>query len=107
MRCYLVACRRRRGVDRSALDALARHDAAAATLPAFVRMPAAQRSVVIQFDVLDYSAQEISKIVDRTVPAVKSTSQRGRQLLRAMSVGLPGFFVRDPFGKLINILTHE
>jgi RNA polymerase sigma-70 factor (ECF subfamily) len=67
------------------LDAQARHDAAAATLPVFMKMPATQRSVVILFDVLDYSAQEISEIVDTTVPAVKSTLQRGRERLRALS----------------------
>ncbi len=67
------------------LDAQARHDAAAATLPVFMKMPATQRSVVILFDVLDYSAQEISEIVDTTVPAVKSTLQRGRERLRTLS----------------------
>jgi RNA polymerase sigma-70 factor (ECF subfamily) len=67
------------------VDEQARREAAAATLPTFMHMPASQRSVVILFDVLDYSAQEVSEILGTTVPAVKSILQRGRGRLRALT----------------------
>jgi RNA polymerase sigma-70 factor (ECF subfamily) len=67
------------------VDELARREAAAATLPTFMHMPASQRSVVILFDVLDYSAEEISEILGTTVPAVKSLLQRGRARLRELA----------------------
>lgn len=60
-----------------------RREAAAATLPAFMCMPASQRSVVILFDVLEYSAEEVGEILCATLPAVKSILQRGRSRLRA------------------------
>jgi RNA polymerase sigma-70 factor (ECF subfamily) len=64
------------------VDEQARREAAAATLPTFMQMPASQRSVVILFDVLEYSAEEIGEILRTTVPAVKSILQRGRSRLR-------------------------
>lgn len=64
------------------VDELARREAAAATLPAFMGMPASQRSVVILFDVLEHSAEEVGEILGTTVPAVKSLLQRGRARLR-------------------------
>ena len=67
------------------VDEQARREAAAATLPTFMRMPASQRSVVILFDVLEYSAEEVGEILDTTVPAVKSILQRGRSRLRALA----------------------
>jgi RNA polymerase sigma-70 factor (ECF subfamily) len=67
------------------VDEQARREATAATLPTFMQMPASQRSVVILFDVLEYSAEEIGEILDTTVPAVKSTLQRGRSRLRALA----------------------
>lgn len=67
------------------VDELARREAAAATLPTFMHMPASQRSVVILFDVLDHSAQEIGEILGTTVPAVKSLLQRGRGRLRELA----------------------
>jgi RNA polymerase sigma-70 factor (ECF subfamily) len=67
------------------VDEQARRDAAAASLPAFMQIPASQRSVVILFDVLEYSAEEVAEILDTTVPAVKSTLQRGRSRLRALA----------------------
>ena len=66
-------------------DQLARREAAAATLPTFMHVPASQRSVVILFDVLDYSAEETSTILGTTVPAVKSLLQRGRSRLRELA----------------------
>jgi RNA polymerase sigma-70 factor, ECF subfamily len=67
------------------VDEQARREAAAATLPAFMRMPASQRSVVILFDVLEYSAEEVGEILETTVPAVKSILQRGRSRLRQLA----------------------
>ena len=67
------------------VDEQARREAAAATLPTFMRMPASQRSVVILFDVLEYSAEEVGEILGTTVPAVKSILQRGRSRLRALA----------------------
>ena len=66
------------------VDEHARREAAAASLPTFMRMPASQRSVVILFDVLEYSAEEVGEIVGTTVPAVKSILQRGRSRLREL-----------------------
>lgn len=67
------------------VDEQARREAAAATLPAFMQIPASQRSVVILFDVLEYSAEEVGEILGTTVPAVKSILQRGRSRLRALA----------------------
>lgn len=67
------------------VDEQARREAAAATLPTFMHMPASQRSVVILFDVLEYSAEEVSEILGTTVPAVKSILQRGRGRLRELA----------------------
>jgi RNA polymerase sigma-70 factor, ECF subfamily len=66
-------------------DEQARREATSATLPAFMRLPPAQRGAVILFDVLDYSADEVSAILDTTVPAVKSALQRGRGRLRELA----------------------
>jgi RNA polymerase sigma-70 factor, ECF subfamily len=67
------------------VDEQARREAAAATLPTFMRMTASQRSVVILFDVLEYTAEEVGEILGTTVAAVKSTLQRGRSRLRALA----------------------
>ncbi len=67
------------------VDEQARREAAAATLPAFMGMPASQRSVVILFDVLEYSAEEVGDILETSVPAVKSILQRGRCRLRQLA----------------------
>jgi RNA polymerase sigma-70 factor (ECF subfamily) len=66
-------------------DEQARREATAASLPAFMRLPPAQRSAVILFDVLDYSADEVGDILGTTVPAVKSALQRGRGRLRDLA----------------------
>jgi RNA polymerase sigma-70 factor (ECF subfamily) len=78
------------------VDEQARREAAAATLPTFMHMPASQRSVVILFDVLDYSAQEVSEILGTTVPAVKSLLQRGRGRLRELAMQAADAGRRDP-----------
>ena len=78
------------------VDEPARREAAAAALPTFMRMPASQRSVVILFDVLEYSAEEVSEILGTTVPAVKSILQRGRSRLRALASQATGTDKRTP-----------
>jgi RNA polymerase sigma-70 factor (ECF subfamily) len=78
------------------VDEQARREAAAATLPTFMRMPASQRSVVILFDVLEYSAEEVGEILGTTVPAVKSILQRGRSRLRALASHATGTGKRAP-----------
>ena len=66
-------------------DEQAGRDATAASLPAFMRLPPAQRGAVILFDVLDYSAEDVGAILGTTVPAVKSALQRGRGRLRELA----------------------
>jgi len=78
------------------VDEQARREATAATLPTFMRMPASQRSVVILFDVLEYSAEEVGEILGTTVPAVKSILQRGRSRLRALAGDATGTDERAP-----------
>jgi RNA polymerase sigma-70 factor, ECF subfamily len=78
------------------VDEHAQREAAAASLPTFMQMPASQRSVVILFDVLEYSAEEVGEIIGTTVPAVKSILQRGRSRLRALASRAPGTTMRDP-----------
>jgi RNA polymerase sigma-70 factor (ECF subfamily) len=78
------------------VDEHARRDAAAASLPTFMQMAASQRSVVILFDVLEYSAEEIGEIIGTTVPAVKSILQRGRSRLRALASLSTEEPTRDP-----------
>jgi RNA polymerase sigma-70 factor, ECF subfamily len=78
------------------VDEHARREAAAASLPTFMQMPASQRSVVILFDVLEYSAEEVGEIVGTTVPAVKSILQRGRNRLRELGSHPAGSTMRAP-----------
>ena len=58
-----------------------RRQAAAASLHTLMRLPVGQRSSVILMDVLGHSLQEISEVLDTTVPAVKANLHRGRQRL--------------------------
>jgi RNA polymerase sigma-70 factor (ECF subfamily) len=48
----------------------------------FMRLPVAQRGTVILKDVLGYSADEITEIMEIALPAVKSLLHRGRVRLR-------------------------
>ena len=48
----------------------------------FTRLTALQRSCVILKDVLSYSLEEISEILDASVPAIKGALHRGRASLR-------------------------
>jgi RNA polymerase sigma-70 factor, ECF subfamily len=58
---------------------------AAAGLRTFMRLPVAQRSSVILMDVLGYTIEEISGIIDSSVPAVKAALHRGRARLRELA----------------------
>ncbi|MDB5957714.1 sigma-70 family RNA polymerase sigma factor [Ramlibacter sp.] len=78
------------------VDELARREATAATLPAFMQLPASQRSVVILFDVLEYSAEDVGEILGTTVVEVKSILQRGRGRLLALTRQVAQAAQRDP-----------
>jgi RNA polymerase sigma-70 factor, ECF subfamily len=74
--------------DDETLDALPdpdseieRRQAAAASLGTLMRLPVAQRSSVILMDVLGHSLEEISRVLDSSVAAVKANLHRGRQRL--------------------------
>jgi RNA polymerase sigma-70 factor (ECF subfamily) len=58
-----------------------RRQTAAASLRTLMRLPVSQRSSVILMDVLGHSLQEISQVLDATVPAIKANLHRGRQRL--------------------------
>ncbi|CAN5902804.1 sigma-70 family RNA polymerase sigma factor [soil metagenome] len=62
-----------------------RRQVAAASLRTLMRLPVAQRSSVILMDVLGHSLEEISSVLDSTVPAVKASLHRGRQRLLALA----------------------
>ena len=66
-------------------DPLRDHQIAAASLRTFMRLPAAQRGVVILTDVLGYSPQEIGDVMGSSIAAVKSALQRGRMRLRELA----------------------
>jgi RNA polymerase sigma-70 factor, ECF subfamily len=57
----------------------------ATSLRTFMRLPAVQRSSVILMDVLGYSLDEISSILDNSIPAVKAALHRGRERLRQIA----------------------
>jgi RNA polymerase sigma-70 factor (ECF subfamily) len=57
----------------------------AASLHAFMRLSAAQRSSVILMDVLGYSLNEIAGVLGATIPAVKAALHRGRLRLREIA----------------------
>ena len=61
------------------------HQATAASLRTFMRLPVAQRSCVILMDVLGYSLDEISRVTGTSVPAVKAALNRGRTRLRELT----------------------
>jgi RNA polymerase sigma-70 factor (ECF subfamily) len=58
---------------------------AAASLRTFMRLPPAQRSSVILMDVLGYSLDEISGLMDTSIPAIKAALHRGRTRLRELA----------------------
>ncbi len=59
--------------------------AAAASLRTFMHLPVAQRGSVILMDVLGYTLEEITAVLDTTVPAVKASLHRGRARLRTLA----------------------
>jgi RNA polymerase sigma-70 factor (ECF subfamily) len=59
--------------------------AAAASLRTFMRLSTAQRSCVILMDVLGYSLDEISRVTETSIPAVKAALNRGRKRLREIA----------------------
>jgi RNA polymerase sigma factor (sigma-70 family) len=63
-------------------DAVAREQATRAALSAFFELAPAQRSCVILKDVLGHSSDEIARLLDLSVPAVKAALHRGREGLR-------------------------
>jgi len=62
-----------------------RRQTAAASLRTLMRLPVAQRSSVILMDVLGHSLEEISEVLESTVPAVKANLHRGRQRLSELA----------------------
>jgi RNA polymerase sigma-70 factor (ECF subfamily) len=58
---------------------------AAVSLRTFMRLPVAQRSSVILMDVLGYSLEEIGRVTESSIPAVKATLHRGRARLRELA----------------------
>jgi RNA polymerase sigma-70 factor (ECF subfamily) len=58
---------------------------ATASLRTFMRLPVAQRSSVILMDVLGYSLDEIGRMMDASIPAVKAALHRGRERLREIA----------------------
>ena len=66
-------------------DPVRDHQIAAASLRTFMRLPAAQRGIVILTDVLGYSPQEVSDVMGSSIAAVKSALQRGRTRLRELA----------------------
>jgi RNA polymerase sigma-70 factor (ECF subfamily) len=66
-------------------DTVASHQAAAASLRTFMRLPVAQRSSVILMDVLGCSLQEVCAVMEFTLPAVKAALHRGRRRLSELA----------------------
>lgn len=66
-------------------SAIERRQAAAASLRTLMRLPVAQRSSVILMDVLGHSLEEISEVLESTVPAIKANLHRGRQRLSELA----------------------
>jgi RNA polymerase sigma-70 factor (ECF subfamily) len=59
--------------------------AAAASLAAFLHLPAAQRSSVVLIDVLGHSLAETAEILGFSLPAVKAALHRARAQLRRLA----------------------
>jgi RNA polymerase sigma-70 factor (ECF subfamily) len=59
--------------------------AAAASLAAFLHLPAAQRSTVVLIDVLGHSLAETAEILEFSLPAVKAALHRARVRLKELA----------------------
>lgn len=59
--------------------------AASASLATMSQLPVIQRSAVLLVDVLEYSVDEATQILDSTLPAVKAALHRGRARLKNLS----------------------
>jgi RNA polymerase sigma-70 factor (ECF subfamily) len=70
-------------------DAIAHQQAVQAAVSRFVELAPAQRSCVILKDVLGHSLEEISGLLELSLPAVKAALQRGRVRLRVLAVTQP------------------
>ena len=73
-------------VEESPLDAA---EVAEWGLSYFAKLTAMQRSCVILKDVLAYTLEEISEILDTSVPAIKGALHRGRSSLRRLAASVP------------------
>jgi RNA polymerase sigma-70 factor, ECF subfamily len=73
-------------VEESPLDA---GEVAEWGLSYFTRLTALQRSCVILKDVLSYSLEEVSELLDTSVPAIKGALHRGRAALRRLATSTP------------------
>jgi RNA polymerase sigma-70 factor (ECF subfamily) len=67
------------------LDEITSREIASASLRTFMQLPVAQRASVILMDVLGCSLQEVSEIMDYSLPAVKAVLHRGRTQLRELA----------------------
>jgi RNA polymerase sigma-70 factor (ECF subfamily) len=67
------------------LDVVSDRQIARASLRTFMRLPVAQRSSVILMDVLGCSLQEVSGVMEISLPAVKAALHRGRAQLRELA----------------------
>jgi len=70
-----------------------------ASLRTFMRLPVTQRSSVILMDVLGHSLEEISEVLDSSIPAVKAALHRGRARLLELARepdDLPPPFLSEP-----------
>ena len=76
-----------------AVDPLSQADSrhvATAALRIFMRLPLAQRSAVILTDILGYEGEEVARVMESTLPAVKAALHRGRARLRELAAQAEG-----------------
>lgn len=66
------------------VEMLMRQEAIKTAVSRFTELPALQRSVIIQKDVLDEPLSDIAGLLDLTVDSVKAHLARGRARLRAI-----------------------
>jgi RNA polymerase sigma-70 factor (ECF subfamily) len=59
--------------------------ATSASMRTFMRLPVAQRSSIILMDVLGYSLDEIGRVTEQSIPAIKASLHRGRARLAELA----------------------